>query len=96
MYFDRLRPDGLLLIHLSNRYLDLNAEVQALATDLRKVVIRIYSAADPSQGTESADWAIAAGNDEILNALRPYEVAPSARKVQPWTDEYSSLVPLWK
>jgi hypothetical protein len=91
-----LRPDGLLLIHLSNRYLDLNAEVQALATDLRKSGLRIFSAADPAQRTESADWAIVAGNNHTLARLRPYEAPPSPRKVQPWTDEYSSLFPLWK
>ena len=39
VYFDRLRPGGLLLIHLSNRYLDLSAEVEALAADLRKLVL---------------------------------------------------------
>jgi hypothetical protein len=96
MYFDRLRPDGLLAIHLSNRYLDLNAEVQALAADLRKVVLRIYSAADPAQGTESADWAIVAGNRDQLATLRPYEGPPSPRKVQAWTDQHSSMFPLWK
>ena len=96
MYFDRLRADGLLAIHLSNRYLDLNAEVQALAADLRKVVLRIYSAADPAQGTESADWAIVAGNSDNLTTLRPYGGPPSPRKVQAWTDQYSSLFPLWK
>uniref|UniRef100_Q02CN8 Integral membrane protein-like protein n=1 Tax=Solibacter usitatus (strain Ellin6076) TaxID=234267 RepID=Q02CN8_SOLUE len=96
MYFGRLRADGLLLIHLSNRYLDLNAEVQALATDLRKVVLRIYSTAEPAIGTESADWAIVAGKSDDLAILRPYGGSPSPRRVQAWTDEYSSLFPLWK
>ena len=36
VYFDRLRPGGLLLIHLSNRYLDLSAEVEAIAGELHK------------------------------------------------------------
>jgi SAM-dependent methyltransferase len=36
VYFDRLRPGGLLLIHLSNRYLDLAAEVEAIAAELHK------------------------------------------------------------
>jgi hypothetical protein len=96
MYFDRLRPDGLLAIHLSNRYLDLNAEVQALAAELRKVVLRIYSAADPAQATESADWAILAGTSDDLATLRPYGAPPSPRKVLAWTDQHSSLFPLWK
>ena len=96
MYFDRLRPGGLLLIHLTNRYLDLGAEVEAIAAALGKDVLRIHSEPDPAQGTESADWAIVAGNPADLAALRPYAAAPSQRKVRPWTDEYSSLFPLWK
>jgi spermidine synthase len=96
VYFDRLRPGGLLLIHLSNRYLDLGAEVEAMAVELRKGVLRIHSDPDPVERTEPADWAIVAANDEDLAALRPYAQPPSQRRVRPWTDEYSSLLPLWK
>ena len=96
MYFERLRSGGLLLIHLSNRYLDLSPEVEALAANLRKEVVRIHSAPDPAQGTEPADWAIVAANRDDLAILRPYAQPPSQQKVRPWTDEYSSLVQLWK
>jgi spermidine synthase len=96
MYFARLRPDGLLLIHLTNRYLDLSAEVEALAAVLRKDVLHIHSAPYPAQGTEPADWAIVAGSAEELAALRPYAQPTSQRRVRPWTDEYSSLFQLWK
>src|ERR1017187_565910 len=96
MYFDRLRPGGLLLIHLTNRYLDLSAEVAALAAGLGKPVLRIHSMPDAAQATEPADWAIVAGNGDDLAALRPYAQPPSERKVLPWTDEYSSLFQLWK
>jgi len=96
MYFDRLRPGGLLLIHLSNRYLDLSAEVEALAAELHKDSLFIHSDPDPAQRTEPADWAIVAGNGDDLAALRPYAQPPSKRRVRPWTDEYSSLLQLWK
>ncbi len=96
MYFDRLRPGGLLLIHLTNRYLDLSAEVAALAAGLGKAVLRIHSMPDAAQATEPADWAIVAGDGADLAALRPYAQPPSTRKVRPWTDEYSSLFQLWK
>ena len=96
VYFDRLRPGGLLLIHLSNRYLDLSAEVEALARELHKDSLFIHSDPDPAQRTEPADWAIVAGNGDDLAALRPYAQPPSKRRVRPWTDEYSSLLQLWK
>jgi len=96
VYFDRLRPGGLLLIHLSNRYLDLAAEVEAIAAELHKEAARIHSDPDPAQRTEPADWAIVASNGDDLTALRPYAQPPSQRRVRPWTDEYSSLLQLWK
>ena len=96
VYFDRLKPGGLLLIHLTNRYLDLIAEVDALAHSLRKDVLYIHNAPDSVQRTEAADWALIAGSGEVPDAFRPYGQPPSRRKVRPWTDEYSSLIQLWR
>src|SRR5260370_22006885 len=81
MDFDRLRPGGLWLIHLSNRYLDLGAEVEVLAAELRKDVLRIHSVPDRAQWTEPADWAIVAGNRDDLTALRRHAQPPSQRRV---------------
>jgi SAM-dependent methyltransferase len=96
LYFDRLRPGGLLLIHVTNRYLDLNPEIQALATACGKVALFIHSASDRARLVEAADWAIVAGNPDDLAAWRPYAQPPSQRNVRAWTDEYSSLFPLWR
>ena len=96
IYFDRLRPGGLLLVHLTNRYLDLSAQVEALGAALGVNVVRIHSAADALQGTQSADWAIAAANRDDLALLRRWAEPPSPRRVRPWTDQYSSLLSLWK
>jgi hypothetical protein len=96
VYFDRLHAGGLLLIHLSNRYLDLSAEVEALAAELGKDAIYIHSDPDMAQRTEPADWEIVAANRDGLAALRAYAAPPSRRRVRPWTDEYSSLLQLWK
>jgi SAM-dependent methyltransferase len=96
MYFDRLKPDGLLLIHLTNRYLDLSAEVEALAATLGKSALFIDSARDPARGIEFANWAILGGSREILAEFEPYARPLASRKVRAWTDEYSSLMQLWK
>jgi spermidine synthase len=96
LYFDRLRPGGLLLIHMTNRYLDLSPEIQAQATACGKLALFIHSASDRARRLEAADWAIVAGNPDDLAAWRPYGQPPSQRKVRAWTDEYSSLFPLWR
>lgn len=96
VYFDRLRPGGLLLVHLTNRYLDLRAEVEAVAGDLGKQVLCIHSEPDPARRTEAADWAIVASDARELGMLRPYAQPPAQRILRPWSDEYSSLFELWK
>jgi hypothetical protein len=96
MYFDRLRRDGLLLIHLTNRYIDLTAEIEALAADSGKRALFIDSARDPERGIEFANWAIVTDNREILGSLERFARVPSQRRVRVWTDEYSSLMQLWK
>jgi hypothetical protein len=93
MYFERLRPGGVLLIHFTNRYLDLGAEIEALATVAGKELVHVHSPSDRAKGVEAADWAIA-GSD--LAEFRAHGEPPSARRVRPWTDDFSSLLPLWK
>ena len=87
LYFGRLRPGGRLVIHLTNRYLDLNPVVESLAEDLHKGVVRIHSEGDPKQATLPADWVLVA--DEA-GQRRP------ERRVRAWTDDYSNLLQAWK
>jgi hypothetical protein len=96
MDFERLRPGGLLLLHLTNRYLDLSAEVEALASGLGKSVVLIHSAADVASGTEHSEWAILASNASDLAELQVYAEPRSPRRVRAWTDEYSSLFQIWR
>jgi hypothetical protein len=82
MYFSRLRPGCPLLIHLTNRYLDLNPAVEAVAAALHKGVTRIHSARDADSETLSSDWAVVS---DLL------EAKPPRRAVRPWTDDFSNL-----
>ena len=82
MYFSRLRPGGTLLIHLTNRYLDLNPVVEAQAASMHKSALRIHSDGDAASATLPADWAV------VRHARAPAREPPGAR---PWTDDYSNL-----
>ena len=56
--FQRLRPNGVLAIHITNRYLDLGPIVEALARSLGKQCLLIDNLPDPERGISEATWAI--------------------------------------
>jgi SAM-dependent methyltransferase len=86
IYFRLLRPDGVLAIHLTNRYLDLEPVVESLAAAFRKHVGAVHSPAEPEAQILAADWAVVTGP-----ANEP--TSPSARL---WTDDYSNLFQVLK
>ena len=80
LYKRHLAADGELLIHISNRTLDLEPVTRGLAQRIGYSAFRLDSAADPSQGTNAATWmSLAPGG------------APSARKAVVWTDDFASV-----
>jgi spermidine synthase len=85
LYFRVLKPDGVLAIHLTNRYLDMEPVVEVLAKALRKAVAPVHSSARPDRQILAADWALLYGQAEPGN--------PTAR---PWTDDYSNLFQVLK
>jgi SAM-dependent methyltransferase len=97
IYFRRLRDGGVLAIHLTNRYLNLDSVVAALAENMRKQMAMVHSAADPERQISAADWAVVADTREALRSvLGPAGVIETGPKTRPWTDEYSNLFRVWK
>lgn len=86
LYFERLRPDGVLAIHLTNRYLELDPVVAAAAAAVGKHSAMVHSLADQAQSLSAADWAI----------VGDLPRTPTRRTIRVWTDEYSNLFQVWK
>ncbi|MFZ5728317.1 MAG: spermidine synthase [Phenylobacterium sp. RIFCSPHIGHO2_01_FULL_70_10] len=96
MYLDRLKPDGVLILHLSNRNLDLISPAMAVAEAAGgSALLQRHSAAYGSPPLwESAE-------DVIILAKSPEGLAPFANDVnwdpvdptlaRPWTDDYTNL-----
>lgn len=80
-YFRVLRPNGVIAIHLTNRYLDLNPVVQSLAASFGKRAMRVHNEADAPQQILAADWALVYRESTVSSH-------PTRR---PWTDDYSNL-----
>ncbi len=87
VYRRHLKPDGVLLFHISNRYLDLAPVVLGLSDR----AARIATPADPSAGASETTWMAIGAHPALAGARVPEGVRPIV-----WTDDFSSLFSVWK
>jgi hypothetical protein len=99
VYLWHLRPDGVLALHISNIYLDLEPVVQRAAEKLGVRAVVIFSEGDRRSGQSNARWALLSRRAEFFEklaasgTLRPPREDPAVRL---WTDQYSNLVRILK
>ena len=97
IYLRELNPDGVIAIHVTNRYLDLQPVIREIAEHFGLESARVHQAAGPL--VKPGDWIILARNNSVLgraaiaSKLRPLD---SQRKVRLWTDDYSNLFQILK
>lgn len=89
-------PDGILGIHVTNRYLDLMPVLQEAASEMHLTPVWIHSGRDEDQQIYPADWVLLTNNTEALRRLKPQERPLHTEKVRAWTDDYSSLFEVLK
>jgi hypothetical protein len=93
LYFHHLRPDGVLAVHISNRFLDLQPVVEGEAKALGKLSRTVDTEDDDTIDVFSATWVLVYAPD---SGFQPEELKnsadiPSKRTVRLWTDDYSNL-----
>jgi len=100
LYFRHLKDDGILAVHVSNRYLDLKPVVFRLATVLNKDVRVVDTEDDPSdRAIFGATWMLVTSDKGFFE--RP-AIKSSAHVFKPertpptWTDDYSNLFTILK
>lgn len=98
-YFERIRPGGVLALHLSNRHFDLERVVARIARESglahRMRVDTAPSKEDAARGMQASSWAALAREERHLGPLTTDARWRGLRlaAVSPlWTDDYSSLV----
>ena len=99
MYLHKLKEDGVLLFHVSNRYLNVEKLVSALVTDAGLVALSRFDEAGELRklGKSSANHLIAARREAYLRLLggRPgWQRVTRPSDFRPWTDDYSNLLGL--
>jgi predicted O-methyltransferase YrrM len=97
LYFSHLQRDGVLVVHVTNRHLDLSEPVRVLAAELGKHTLRIERYPDDKDWEEEYScWVLISDNRTLLRAIEaddwstPWEADPHLKNV--WTDDYSNLL----
>lgn len=97
MYLSKLTDDGVVALHISNRYLGLEPVLGNLAKDLSLVGRKQFDDEGDKKfpGKSSSDWALLARRKEALGSLaddpRWTPLSQDAR-VGVWTDDFSNVL----
>lgn len=94
LYRQRLKPDGVIVFHLSNRYINLT---RAFLRTASRTDAFIALKSDPGKGAFFAsDWTAITYDQQVFDRLlNEYGWLPADRRIdsdlRPWTDQYSNI-----
>jgi hypothetical protein len=96
LYMSKLKPDGVALLHISNRYLDLDTVLAATVKAVPGLhgILVSDDSADGTYAQSSSTVALFARTPELLEKYRdggtPSDFAPTTQRA--WTDDYSDIL----
>jgi hypothetical protein len=97
--FRHLNAHGVLAVHISNRYLNLEPVVERTAFELHKPALLLTSEDDSDKALFGATWVLLANRQEVLDQPVFQEMgaklSPKPR-LRTWTDDYSNLFQILK
>jgi len=98
IYFRHLNPDGILAVHISNRYLNLQPVLDGEVKALGKIARLVDTDDDTEQDVFSATWVLiqsppAGFSPEIVSHSTELE---AHKPIRLWTDDYSNLFQILK
>ena len=93
VYRKHLKPDGILAIHVSNRFLRLDPVVWGLIHYSGMHYAKIYYGGDERPHEATSDWILLSAGKELISdpEIVNRQAALEAKKPILWTDQYSNL-----
>jgi hypothetical protein len=95
IYFRHLKPDGVLAVHISNRYLDMVPIVRRAADAFHRTAFLAEGKTDLARGITASTWVLVGRRNQLVPYAGLHELPP-APDVRPWTDDYSSILGIMK
>ncbi|MBI5772605.1 MAG: fused MFS/spermidine synthase [Verrucomicrobia bacterium] len=102
IYQRHLKPDGVIVVHVSNRYLNLEPVVETLAKEFgyQTAIISFNDEGQDDWWVYSSTWILVTKNKELLknSAIRNAITEPEDENATAplWTDDFASLFPILK
>ena len=99
LYLQHLRPDGVLAVHISNRYLDLEPVVAAITQEFGLSMATISDDDEPEWWVYGTTWILVTKNKAFLAQQEIHEAAddpPKKPRTVLWTDDHASLYEILK
>jgi hypothetical protein len=95
LYFRHLKPNGVLALHISNRYLDLAPVCAAGAKFFNKKATVVADDGEGGSYLNSSTWVLVTSDESLTEGptfiganMYPAALPP---KFRPWTDDYSNI-----
>jgi SAM-dependent methyltransferase len=98
LYFRHLKPDGILAVHISNRYLDLQPVIAGETKATGHIARLVDTDDDTAQDVFGATWVLVTAPSPGFDAdvISDSTEIASKRSVRLWTDDYSNLFQILK
>jgi len=102
LYFAKLKPNGLLAFHITNRHLALKKVISDHVSHLKlSALIQEFKPLTDKPLVVATDWVIMAKNAETLTPLRQsrlgnWQKLPLYFDLKPWTDDFTNIIGIWK
>jgi spermidine synthase len=96
LYARQTKPSGIIAVHVSNKYLDLEPVVAAAAATLGRRAVLIDSPPDEAREIYRASWVLVGSDSPLNHPEFPswWSVKGTSRDL--WTDDYSSVLRTFK
>ena len=99
-YFGHLKPNGMLAVHITNHYLDLEPVVSAAAKHFGKVAIAFnLQSSQKDEFCRHSVWALLMSPERAANlpeALKTGKILNPPANFKAWTDSFSNLLGILK
>jgi EF hand len=91
-------PVGIVVVHISNRYLDLEPVVYAIAKKYGYQARTVHKTEEGGPTDTASDWVLVTKNEEFLNKPAVHDASEPLKpdKELLWTDQFTALFPIMK
>jgi hypothetical protein len=102
LYFQKLKPNGILALHITNRHLALKKVLADHAKQLHyDALLQEFVPQQEIPLVAATDWVVMAKKPETLDPLRAsslgkWQKLPITFGLKPWTDDFTNIVTIWK